>query len=206
MSTKNNILFVDDEIGILKMIKRSFFNKPYEIYFAENGKEALAIMRNYNIKVIVTDLQMPEMNGIDLVEVLEKTNPLVVKIVLTGNHQVSNILATVNRANIFKYIVKPIDFEHDLYPSLEEACKVYDMNVLKEKLYKETHENIPLEVLISLLNNTINDINILSNVISKLAFMDKNLLSKFSLDMLSRTEGMKKNITSVNDILTKYNK
>lgn len=206
MNTRDNILFVDDELNMLSMIKRAFFNKPYNVYFAQNGKEAIALIREHKIKVMITDLQMPEMNGIDLVEILESTYPLVVKIVLTGNHQVSNILATVNKANIFKYIVKPINFDEDLFPSIEEACKVYNMNVVKEQLYNNSYEDLPAEVLISLLNSTLSDINILNNVISKLAFMDKALLSKLSLDMISRTEGMKKNITAITDVILRHQK
>jgi len=80
------------------------------------------------------------------------------------------------------------------------------MNVVKEQLYNNSYEDLPAEVLISLLNSTLSDINILNNVISKLAFMDKALLSKLSLDMISRTEGMKKNITAITDVILRHQK
>ena len=206
MKEKNNILFVDDELNMLNMIKRAFLNKPYNVYYAQSGKEALKLIREQDIKVIITDLQMPEMNGIDLVEILEQTHPLIVKIVLTGNHHISNILATVNKANIFKYVVKPINFDEELFPSIEEACKVYDINVTKEKLYKESFNALPIEELISLLEKTTTDLDIFTNIVSKIAFLDKELIAKLSLDMKLRVEVMKKNVNAVTDMLERHKK
>lgn len=210
MTTNNNLLFVDDEINALSMIKRNFINSPYNLYFASSAKDALEIIRNNEIKVIISDLQMPEINGIELLEIVGKNYQSIVKIVVTGNHQVPNILAAVNHVNIFRYIVKPINFREDLFPILEEACHIYDINELKAKLLLEkelginkNENDLPIELLNSLSNSSINYINIIYSVIKKAPYMDKEILQKLLLDALSRLEVVKTNIQTIDKIINK---
>lgn len=212
MSIKNNVLFVDDEEFNLKMIKRVLFDKPYNLYFAENGREALEILRKYPIKVVLTDLEMPEMNGIDLVEVIQKTSPDIVKIVLTGNRNVQNILATINHASIFRYIVKPIDFKNELIPAMEEAIELYDFNVSKRNnslnigktLATNTTKELPKDLLLSLLKSATSDVTTINGVVSKLPYVDRELSQRLTLDICSRNDRILKNLSNINDILTKY--
>lgn len=216
MNINNNLLFVDDEINMLSMIKRNFINSNYKIFLASNAKDAIDIIKNNEIKVLITDLQMPEINGIKLIEIIEKNHSSMIKIVLTGNNQVPNILATINNGNIFRYIVKPINFKEDLIPVLEEACKLYNINKVKEKLLEEnqfgstietinsnTNNKLPLNLINSLIASSINYIDIANAILKKAPYMNKETLEKLSLDALSRLEVVKSNIQTIEKIIAK---
>lgn len=132
MNAKNNILFVDDETFSLKMIKRVFLDKPYNLFFATNGKEALEILSKQEIKVVITDLEMPELNGTALIELMQKTYPNIVKIILSGNIDCKNIFHLFNNNSIFKCFIKPIQFNTELLSTINEAILQYEENVKKE--------------------------------------------------------------------------
>jgi DNA-binding NtrC family response regulator len=211
MNTNNNLLFVDDEMNMLSMIKRNFINSNYKIFLASNAKKALEIIKENEIKVIITDLQMPEMNGIELIERIEKQNSNMIKMVLTGNNQVPNILATINNGNIFRYIVKPINFKEELFPVLEEACKLYDINKLKEKLLIDKEMGIleenklPTSLLNSLLSSSYNYLEITNQILKKAPYLNKEVLEKLSLDAVSRLEVIKDNLQTIEKIINKTN-
>ena len=61
---KRTVLFVDDEEKILKSLKRGLIDEPYRTLFADSGKEALEILGQQEVQVVVTDMRMPEMNGL----------------------------------------------------------------------------------------------------------------------------------------------
>ena len=66
ISLSKKILFVDDEEAQIKLMQSFFLRKGYDAEFAKSAKEALEILDNEDISIILTDLQMPEMDGIEL--------------------------------------------------------------------------------------------------------------------------------------------
>lgn len=79
-----SILFVDDEKAILNSIRREFFDSQYEIYIATSGKEALEILSENQINLIVSDMRMPEMDGYELLKKVKILYPLVIRLILSG--------------------------------------------------------------------------------------------------------------------------
>ena len=134
MNIENNILFVDDETFTLKMIKRAFLKKPYNLFFATNGKEALEILNKQKIKVVITDLEMPELNGRSLIELMQKTYPNIVKIILSGNIDCQNMIPIINNTTIFKCLIKPIHFNDELISIIDDAFLQYEENVKKKTI------------------------------------------------------------------------
>jgi len=78
-----SILFVDDEKAILNSIRREFFDSSYEIYIATSGKEALEILSENQINLIVSDMRMPEMDGYKISEV--KCEEVISELIKRGN-------------------------------------------------------------------------------------------------------------------------
>ena len=78
------ILFVDDESQILRAITRIFMDTEYEIITVESGKEALDILENQKVDVIVSDMKMPNMTGYELLSQVKKRFPSMVRIILSG--------------------------------------------------------------------------------------------------------------------------
>ncbi|RDU22568.1 response regulator [Anaerosacchariphilus polymeriproducens] len=107
MYEKYSVLFVDDEVYILNSLRRGFMDEEYQCYFANSGKQAIDIMEENEIHLIVTDMKMPIMTGLDLLNIVEKKWPRTVKIILTGYTQLPQILATINQVDIFKFVTKP---------------------------------------------------------------------------------------------------
>ncbi len=118
---KLKVLFVDDEANVLNAIRRAVREEEYESLFAQSGKEALALLESGNIAVLVTDMRMPEMDGLQLLKLAKEQFPSTVRMVLSGYTQLSQVLATVNHADVFSFITKPWDddFSRFIYRALE---------------------------------------------------------------------------------------
>ncbi len=137
MENNGVILFVDDEENILKSIRRSLMDEPYEMFFANSGKEALKILEENKVDVIVTDMRMPEMNGLELLEIVKKKYPDIVRIVLTGYAQVSTLIAAINSGQIYRYLVKPWKLEAEFKPAIRQALEHHRLMMERNKMIKE---------------------------------------------------------------------
>src|SRR5471030_3004752 len=101
------ILFVDDEAQILKSIRRLFMDTEYEVITAESGSEALDILANNKIDLIVSDMRMPNMSGYELLSEVKKRFPHIVRIILSEFAE-ERIIFDALKKNIAKlYILKP---------------------------------------------------------------------------------------------------
>lgn len=119
----NRVLFVDDESLTLKLIERKFQNTKIKCYFAENASLAIEILKSNHIDVLITDIMMPDTNGLELVNIAKNISPNTLRIVLSGNSQVTSIIEAVNRGQIYKYIVKPWKIDDKAIKLVEEAIE-----------------------------------------------------------------------------------
>ncbi|WP_438001780.1 protein kinase [Sorangium sp. So ce185] len=119
------ILVVDDEPDLQMLLKLYFRKKTgraYELVFAENGQLALdELRRNPDIDVIVTDLNMPVMDGFSLLERVPEVNPLAKTVIVSAYGDMPNIRRAMNRG-AFDFLFKPIHFE-DLEATLEKTLR-----------------------------------------------------------------------------------
>lgn len=137
--SKGKVLFVDDDDFNLKAIMAKVKHLPFTKFFASSGQRALEIMsKEDNISVIVTDLSMPEMNGIELLEIVNQTYPNTIKIILSMHSEVPTILALINKLKIQSYIVKPWKYEKDFLPAIRKALDQYNKIILQ----KEKNKNL----------------------------------------------------------------
>ncbi|WP_430474056.1 HDOD domain-containing protein [Thalassospira lucentensis] len=116
----HHILFVDDDANILSGLRRRLRSaRPeWNLYFAASGKDALKLAENQDFDVIVSDIQMPEMDGITLLENLLKTHSDAVRIILTGHTDSASYLRTIGPAH--QFLSKPCD-NATLIGSIENA-------------------------------------------------------------------------------------
>lgn len=138
---ENNVLFVDDEMHILRAIKRGLFDEKYNKFFASSGAEALELMENEDIHVIVTDMKMPKMTGLELLTKVNEKYPNTVKIILSGYTQLQQIIVTINKIDIYKFITKPFEMENEFKKVVRDAIDLYNTRIenqiLKESLEKK---------------------------------------------------------------------
>jgi len=120
------ILVVDDEPDLEVLIKQKFRKqireKEYIFYFAENGKEALKkLIEHPEVDIVLSDINMPEMDGLTLLTKLNETSPLIKSVIVSAYGDMENIRTAMNRG-AFDFITKPINFE-DLTLTMEKTLK-----------------------------------------------------------------------------------
>jgi signal transduction histidine kinase len=125
---KVTVLFVDDETRVLKSIKRGLIGEPYDCLFALSGMKALEIMASRPVQVIITDMRMPEMTGLELLREVRRLYPETIRMVLSGYAQTNTVLAAVNEGYVYRYITKPWKLDEDLRAGIEDALEVYRLN------------------------------------------------------------------------------
>ncbi len=140
-----NVLFVDDEKSILKSIQRELSDEVYNKHFASNGHDAIKLMDKIKISVLITDLKMPEMSGLELLKIVQEKFPDTIRIILTGHAQISTLISAINSGQVFRYLNKPWKLDEEFIPAIKHAIDYYMILKEREKLLKELkRKNIEL--------------------------------------------------------------
>ncbi|WP_457577163.1 response regulator, partial [Desulfomarina sp.] len=105
--TNETILFVDDEVNVLQSMKRQL-RKRFTVLTSESRADALALLKKQGpVAVIVSDMRMPGMDGIQLLSQVKALYPDTVRIMLTGNADQETAVEAVNTGQIFRFLTKP---------------------------------------------------------------------------------------------------
>ena len=116
------ILYVDDEIINLELLQLTFMN-DFTVLTAESAEEGLELLAlNPGIRVLISDLKMPVMNGLDFIKVVKKRDPGIICMLLTGFMESDVMLEGFNKELIFRYLMKPWEKEQ-LQETILEALK-----------------------------------------------------------------------------------
>ncbi|MFC4689932.1 sigma-54-dependent transcriptional regulator [Dokdonia genika] len=107
---KENILIVDDDINILELLQRHLQSWNFHTYKAVSVKEAVQILRDTKIDLLITDLKMPEVDGSELIKFVSEHYPSLPKLVVTGYPSVQDSLAAI-KAGVADYLTKPFTKE-----------------------------------------------------------------------------------------------
>ncbi len=106
-SGKPGILFVDDEVNILKALARLFRTEPVRVYTASSGEEAFETLSSESIQLVVSDQNMPRLRGVQLLEEIRQRWPDVIRMMLTGYTEMHIAVQAINRGEIYRLITKP---------------------------------------------------------------------------------------------------
>lgn len=131
---KENILLVDDDIDILELLQRHLQSMDYHIFKAVSVKQALYILKDTFIDLLITDIQMPEVDGLQLVRFADEHYPDIPKLVITGYPSVSGALE-VFKSGATDYLTKPF--------TKEELKQAVDKS-LKSKIRKDAPKAITI--------------------------------------------------------------
>jgi CheY-like chemotaxis protein len=108
IAEKKTVLFVDDDRAMLLSIERCFLDEPFKQLFAQSGQEALEILQKEEVHVIVTDMCMPEMTGLELLRIAKKEYPDITGLILTGYEPDTELQNAIEQGEIFWLIPKPL--------------------------------------------------------------------------------------------------
>lgn len=124
MRDKNiNVLYIDDEINNLNSFKATF-RRNFNITTSETVDEALKILEQETIHVILSDQRMPKMTGIEFFEGIQTIFPNPIRILITGYTDINAVIDAINRGQVYKYLTKPW-VEDDVKIFVEKAFEVY---------------------------------------------------------------------------------
>ena len=140
---KTKILVVDDEADLELLIKQKFRRKirenVYEFLFAGNGQEALSVLAQHpDTDIILSDINMPVMDGLTLLSKLQEANPVVKAVMVSAYGDLQNIRTAMNRG-AFDFVTKPVDFT-DLETTMEKTAQ--HVQQLRETLRAIQENNI----------------------------------------------------------------
>ncbi len=121
MCRKANILVVDDEPSIRKVLTAILEEKGYNVETAENGKEAIRKSKTKFYNLALIDIRLPDMEGVKLLTKMKETIPKMAKIIITGYPSLQNAVEAVNKG-ADAYIIKPLDIDRTL-ATIEEQLE-----------------------------------------------------------------------------------
>jgi two-component system probable response regulator PhcQ len=101
------ILFVDDDPNILLAMKRALQHEPFQIFAVTSAKEALNLLQNKQVDVVVSDEKMPGMSGTEFLAIVHAQHPEVVRIILTGHASIDSYVNAINEGEIYRFLLKP---------------------------------------------------------------------------------------------------
>ena len=107
MTTPATILVVDDEPRVLDALRRTLRDPAYRVLTAGDGHEALRHLAGGEVDVLLSDIDMPGMNGIELVNEVRRRHPGVIRLLLTGDASLDSALDAINYGEVYRYLVKP---------------------------------------------------------------------------------------------------
>ncbi len=125
---KASLLLVDDEPAILDLLGRQLNNRKFATHTAPSGGEALDILKQTDIDILVTDVRMPGLSGIELLEEAKKLNPNIETIVITGHGDLNTALSAM-RLGAYNFLPKPV--------GISELCITLDNCVEKLNLKRQ---------------------------------------------------------------------
>jgi DNA-binding response OmpR family regulator len=105
------VLFVDDEPAILRSIVRGLGGSPFEVLTAPSAAAALALMRQRRVDVLISDLDMPEVTGLELLQLVRGEFPATLRMLLTGAGTMDRAIEAINEGEVHRFFTKPFDFE-----------------------------------------------------------------------------------------------
>ncbi|MBF0457785.1 MAG: response regulator [Nitrospirae bacterium] len=133
---KQAILCVDDEQDILDSLYDTFMD-AYDVKTAINGVEALNILQESEIAVVISDQRMPIMTGAMLLQEVNKIKPRCKKVLLTGYSDIDAAVDAINKGAVNKYIHKPWD-ESELVETVEHLIKMYNADEFMSKMIEDS--------------------------------------------------------------------
>lgn len=135
---ERHLLLVDDEPYVLAALQRCLRGEGYTIYPANNGPEALSVLEQYPIAVIVSDQRMPLMTGAEFLEQVKKRWPHTLRLMLSGYSEVQSLVETINQGAAWKFLFKPWD-DDALRERLREAFELVETQTVTRKLIDQLH-------------------------------------------------------------------
>jgi putative two-component system response regulator len=126
------IMIVDDEPANLRLLER-LFRRDFQVLTAASGQEALQLLEQHDVALLITDQRMPGMTGIELLKRTAEFRPHMVRIILTGYTDIGALVEAINCGQVYKYVTKPWNND-DLRLTVGRAIEHYETTRSRHEL------------------------------------------------------------------------
>ncbi|HVO74974.1 MAG TPA: sigma-54 dependent transcriptional regulator [Ignavibacteriaceae bacterium] len=135
---KDSLLIIDDEADIRNLLLKLLNLEGYKVLCAENGKNGLALVQKEDFGVVLADVRLPDINGLELIQKIKKINPLTEVIIITAYGKIEDGVRAI-KEGAFDYITKG-DEDNKIIPVIERAMEKVKMGHRIEQLEKQVAE------------------------------------------------------------------
>ncbi|WP_283743184.1 sigma-54 dependent transcriptional regulator [Sideroxydans sp. CL21] len=142
MANQTTVLVIDDELRSQESIRRTL-DEEFNVLTVSSTEEGRAVMERERISVVLCDHRMPGVTGIDFLKEVRERWPDVVRIIISGYTDVEDIIAGINDAGIYQYILKPWHPE-SLLLNVRAAAQLYDLQQQSNRMNLELHTMQPV--------------------------------------------------------------
>lgn len=166
MNERHNILLIDDDERILRSL-RALLRSDYKVKVTTDPHEAIDYLKKNNVMAIVSDMRMPIMNGVEVLQQAMQVSPGTMRLLLTGYADKESVIDSVNHGEIYRYINKPWDgdtLKAQIAEAVDVAVRTYHLVNIAEEELKNAKKPVALVLnesreLVDLLNAEIDDKN-----------------------------------------------
>jgi signal transduction histidine kinase len=138
MRINNRILVIDDEPDVVKMVQRVLLLEDYEVSTSTNGEQALAKLQETPFDLVITDIRMPGMNGLEVIHRVKEVDASIEIIVLSGYATLENAIEALKEGGAFHFVMKPLNdidsFYHVISQALQKRKLLIDNKNLMHRL------------------------------------------------------------------------
>jgi signal transduction histidine kinase len=135
---RHTLLIVDDEVDVLESLRHQF-HRRYRVLTAASGSQAIALLSESPVQLILSDQRMPGMQGDAFLSQARKLQPDAIRMLFTGYADIQAVINAVNEGHIFRYILKPWDTV-ELEGIIRQAAEQYDLLAERKRLIAELQE------------------------------------------------------------------
>jgi len=129
------ILIIDDDFGLRKTLADILKAKDYDVFVAGNGAEGLALLEKHTVALVLIDLGLPDMAGLDVLDRVKATHPFIEAIILTGNATLDSAIEATNRG-AFSYLLKP----YEINPLLLQIRRAIEKGQARKRIAQDSIE------------------------------------------------------------------
>jgi response regulator RpfG family c-di-GMP phosphodiesterase len=109
--SERRVLFVDDELGVLRAVGRLFRKADFKVLTASCAEDGLALLDTQQIQVVFSDQRMPGMRGTDFLKIVRERFPATVRCIMSGYAEMESVVAAINHGNVYRFVSKPWEDE-----------------------------------------------------------------------------------------------